>query len=264
MTKNCKMSCKDYDDLIDPNQMLAIRELVKKFPLDRYKEKTVKNLRLTRNVINEFKKDLYKKVTRYDIFRELKVEFNENLISDVIASLFNPKKSPFGKDLILNMLKFYHHKKKNVEIYNIIKNTNIENISCHREVTGESSRIDIRITTHNELQPNAIIDIELKGKNRYAGETFINGIYQTVREYDDLLKEKIANSERYCGNTCDISAFYITPHGESPNCKDFERVSYDDLREIVDRAIENVQDKSHQTLSQLLVIRSLFNSSWVF
>ncbi len=255
----------DGDDFkfLEPDEIAAVRDIVNKFELyylEKYNNKRTNQFKMAQSVVNLFNENLYEQVTRYDIFRELKVDFDENLISDVMASLLNPKKSPMGKGIVINILKHFNK----TDVAKIIENTEPDKISCRREVSGDGSRIDIRMTTHNEDYPNAIIDFELKGKNPYACETYINGKPQTVREYDELLKQCDVNSGYYNKNKCEVVAFYITPSGKKPECKSFIEVSYDDIRFIVTNLVANNVVKNPDTLWSMSVIKAFFNSKWLF
>lgn len=262
MTADCKQCLYDFEQQIIVGRMETIRTLVKNFDLDGYRRRAAQQFAMTQQVLNTFiKADLYLKVSRYDIFRELRVDFDENLISDVIASLLQPKKSPFHKELLVGLLE--HNKK--VEIADIIKKTDLGKIFCRREVSGIRSRIDIRIETRNENQANAIIDLELKGKNPNAGETYCDGNPQTVREYKDLEDRQKCHRRSYNDKPCLIAAFYITPYGTPPASKNFVRVSYDDVREIVEISIQKaLEEKDRDSESQLAVVKAFFNSKWLF
>lgn len=269
MTADWKQCLYDFEQQIIVGRMETIRTLVNKFGFDGYRWRKRQQFEMTQQVLNTFKSDLYQKVSRYDMFRELRVDFDENLISDVIATLLQPKKSPFRKELLVGLLE--HNKK--VEIADIIKETDLGKIFCRREVSGMRSRIDIRIETRNEDQANAIIDLELKGKNPNAGETYCDGNPQTVREYKDLEDCKNRHVRSYNGMTCSIAALYITPYGTPPASKNFVRVSYDNVREIVEisiqKALKELEEKawdseSRDSESQLAVVKAFFNSKWLF
>ena len=262
MTADWKQCLSDFEQQIIAGRMETLHALVEHFDLEGYCKRKALQCKMTRSVINTFKADLYPKVSRYDIFRELRVDFDENLISNVIASLLQPKKSPLGKELLAGLLE--HNKKVNVEIADIIKKTELDKIICHREVSGIRSRIDIRIKTQNENMANAIIDIELKGKNPNAGETYCDGIPQTIREYGDLEERQKCHVSSYNGMECLIAAFYITPDGAPPASKNFVEVSYDDIREIVEISIQKVLEKDKDVVSTLAVVKAFFNSKWLF
>ena len=261
MIANWKQCISDFEQQFIAGRIATIRGLVDNFPLKEYCDRKDRQLKMTEIVIKTFEADLYAKVSRYDIFRELRVDFDENLISDVIASLLQPKKSPFGIELLVALLEH----SKNVKIADIIKNTELGKIVCHREVRGIRSRIDIRIETHNEDKANAIIDFELKGKNPNADETCGDGTSQTEREYEDLEDRQKCHVSKYNGMRCIIAAFYITPGGTPPTSKNFVEVSYDDIREIVENSIQKaLEKKDRDTESQLAVVKAFFNSKWLF
>lgn len=258
MNAQWKQCCSDFEHQIFAVRMKTIRALIKNFNLEEYQEKKALQFKMTKKILETFKADLYPKVRRYDIFRELRVDFDENLISDVIASLLQPKKSPFCKELLICLLE--HNKK--LDIADIIKETQVGKIICHREVSGLRSRIDIRIETHNEDKANAIIDLELKGKNPNADETYGDGIPQTEREYEDLEKRQKDHRSRYNDMACSIAAFYITPNGTQPTSRYFVEVSYDDIRELVEIATQKVLERD--SVSQMAVVKAFFNSKWLF
>jgi len=258
MNAQWKQCCSDFEHQIFAVRMKTIHALIKNFDFEGYRKKKALQFEMTQKILETFKAYLYPKVSRYDIFRELRVDFDENLISDVISSLLQPKKSPFRQELLICLLE--HNKK--FEIADIIKKTQLEKIICHREVSGLRSRIDIRIETHNEDKANAIIDLELKGKNPNADETYADGIPQTKREYKDLEACQKDHISRYNGMPCRIAAFYITPEGTQPTSRYFVEVSYDDIRELVEIATQKVLERD--SVSQVAVVKAFFNSKWLF
>lgn len=250
--------CSKYD-CIESAKMTLMVDVVNKFDLNKYYKRSVKQFELAQDVVNKFKHKLFHEVTKFDIFKELRVDFNENSISDVINSLLTPKKSPFGKELIINILIQY----EKADIAVILENTSLDKIFCQREVSGDDSRIDIRMSTHNEDCANAIIDFELKGKNPYACETTINGENQTVREYRALENQQQNYISNY-HNRCEIAAFYITPNGTSPKSNKFIGVSYDDIRVVINNLIDKIVKEDPKSAYQFSVIKAFFNSKWLF
>jgi len=249
----------DFEQLTSSQRLSLIRDLVNRFDLDSYRKHQSKQYKLTQDIVEEFKKDLFDKVVRYDIFKELKVNFDENLVSDVIASIYNPMKYPIAKELIIGLLIQFN----NQNIAEIITNTEKKYIVCKREVSGDLSRIDIRIFTKNIDQANAIIDIEMKGKNPVACETFSHGDYQTVREYSDLVEHQKKLVDKY-QTPCSIAAFYVTPYGTIPKSNNFIAVSFDDMRNSINTVINSNIGLAADYTQELFIVKSFFKSSWLF
>ena len=63
----------DFEQLTSSQRLSLIRDLVNRFDLDSYRKHQSKQYKLTQDIVEEFKKDLFDKVVRYDIFKELKV-----------------------------------------------------------------------------------------------------------------------------------------------------------------------------------------------
>ena len=171
---------------------------------------------------------IYKKAISYDLFRILKVNVLENDISDVVASIIDPSKSPFGKDILMKIVKHAILKDpKNINgIYKIIKDTPENRFVCKREYAGESSRIDIRIFTRNsDSKKNVVIDFEMKTEG--GSETEKDGKFQTEREYEDL--------KNFAGKipSENILAFFVTPYGSNPMSKDFIPLAMNKLQGII-------------------------------
>ena len=179
----------------------VVRQVVKTFEekyLERFKKELEKEKLEEKRQLNEailllgrFKgTDIYKKATTYDLFRILRTNASENDISNVVASVIDPSKSSFGKDILRQILNLAKQTPKNSVringIYEIIKNTPKNKFTCKREYPAESSRIDIRIFTRNHDIKNVVIDFEMKVEG--GSETKKDGKFQTERECKDLLK----------------------------------------------------------------------------
>jgi len=252
----------------------AIKQVVKTFEekyLERFKKELEKEKLEEKNQFNKavdllksFKSTgIYEKAISYDLFRILKVNVLENDISDVVASIIDPSKSPFGKDILTKIAKLAILKDpKNINgIYKIIKDTPENRFVCKREYAGESSRIDIRIFTRNsDIEKNVVIDFEMKTEG--GSETEKDGEFQTEREYDDLLK--FAKSKKIPAEN--ILAFFVTPYGSNPMSKDFIPLAMDELRDII---LNILMDKKETELNNfdgcaIGAICHFFTSGYIF
>jgi len=219
----------------------TVKQVVKTFKekhLERFKKKLEKEKLEKQRQFNEaglllakFKRTgIYKKAISYDLFRILKVNVLENDISDVIASVIDPSKSSFGKDILMELLentKIKDQEKIN-RIYEIIEDTPGNRFVCKREYAGESSRIDIRIFTRNsDSKKNVVIDFEMKTEG--GSETKKDEKFQTEREYEALLK--FTESKNMLSKN--ILAFFVTPYGSYPMSKNFIPLAMDKLRDII-------------------------------
>jgi len=249
----------------------TIKQVVKTFKekyLERFKKELEKEkleeerqFKKAVDLLKSFKSTgIYKKAISYDLFRILKVNVLENDISDVVASIIDPSKSPFGKDILMKIVKNTISKDpKNIKgIYKIIKDTPENRFVCKREYAGESSRIDIRIFTKNSDIDNIVIDFEMKTEG--GSETKKDGKSQTEREYEDL--------KNFAGKipSKNILAFFVTPYGSYPRYKKFIPLAMDKLRDII---LNILMDKKETELNNfdgcaIGAICHFFRSGYIF
>lgn len=251
----------------------AIKQVVKTFEkkyLERFKKELEKEKLEEKKQFNKavdllksFKSTgIYEKAISYDLFRILKVNVLENDISDVVASIIDPSKSPFGKDILMKIVKNTISKDpKNINgIYKIIKDTPENRFVCKREYAGESSRIDIRIFTRNsDIEKNVVIDFEMKTEG--GSETKKDEKFQTEREYEAL--EDFADEKIPPGN---ILAFFVTPYGSNPMSEKFIPLAMDELRYII---MNILMDKKETELNNfdgcaIGAICHFFRSGYIF
>lgn len=133
------------------NRYFVIKNLVEDF---KNRRKNKRLLLITSLIENYKKTNLYFNATKYNLFDDTGLKLSEEQTNNVITSIFNPQKLPFGKPVIIDILR----KKGGHHIATIIEATKEENLKVKREQKGSSSRIDIRIITENSSRENAIVD----------------------------------------------------------------------------------------------------------
>ena len=248
------------------NEWNSVQLLIKNFDLQKYHQKKKEQTESVQRLIEDFRNSkLYHKTTQYDLFRVLNFKPSENNISDVIASIINPKKSPWGKDILIALLnegKKNHKLEVNFEnVIQLVKKTPNKRFFIKREWRGDLSRIDIRVTTRNPYpEENIVIDLEMKTGN--GSETFSNEMYQTEREWKDLQKfrEKLKIPYK------NIIAFYISPLEFKPKCKYFIPISGYQLNEYILNIMKNTPTTDIYAFEEesIWAIRHFFTSNWVF
>lgn len=254
----------------------AVKQVVKTFEekhLERFKKELEKEkLEEQRQfdkascLLKKFKSTgIYKKAISYDLFRILKVNVFENDISNVVASVIDPSKSSFGKDILMELLENTILKDpKNINIkriYKIIKNTPKKRFVCKREYAGESSRIDIRIFTRNsDVEKNVVIDFEMKTEGGL--ETKKEGKFQTEREYEAL--ENFAKSKTIPPEN--TLACFVTPYGSYPMAKKFIPLAMDKLRDIILSVLKDREKTESSDFDECAIgaICHFFRSGYIF
>jgi hypothetical protein len=104
-----------------------------------------------------------------------------------------------------------------------------EQYSVHREVSGDRSRIDVRIQAPGFF----IIDIENKIRANERDD-------QTRSEWDDLqAKAKELNIA-----TANVRAFFLTPDGKQPKSKDFRPVKWKQIARILEKFAEEAKPRA--------------------
>ena len=211
--------------------------VLSKFNFFKYKSKKQRQLQLaTKLLLNPKTTDFLQNHSKHDLFKILNTKVTENQISDAIAFCLNPKKSIWGKEILLKLIS---ENTNNTKILNIIKTTPSNKFYVKREWSGEFSRIDIRIITKNRLNyPNTIIDFEMK--IGYGEETLSEGEYQTNREWKDLLK--LAKSTNIPKNH--LIAFYVSPFGTTAHSKEFINIRYSYFNSLITKILLNSNDGS--------------------
>jgi len=239
----------------------TVVELIERYKDSGLYEETVKRqeerFRLVESIIKDYTpSSLFIKAGRYDLFRRLKLTLNENEISNITADMLNPKKSPFGKSVIVQLLR----KTEKHEIAVIIEMTDDKRIEVRREHAGDKSRIDVRVYTKNlSGEKNAVVDFELKVE--HGTETLIDGKSQTEREWEDLQKFsdklKILPENRV--------AYFITPHGTKAVSDKFKALSRYDLNDIICEMLSLQDEKEDKIdIDGIGALRHFFKSMWLF
>jgi len=238
-----------------------VKKFIENFDYKKYLIKKKENFRKVKELIENFKNDdIYKKFTKFDLFRSLKLNLKENQISDIVAFVLSPQNIKRAKYILIDILKEsqrYASKEQSVIVekaINAVTVTSNNSIKVKREYRGNKSRIDIRI-----FSQYFVIDIEMKYYN--SSETYINGEYQTEREYDDLKtfaeKNKIDN---YIG-------LYISPFGNYPTSPNFICLPLYKLIEIiVNQLNEGLKNNLKDDLDKEIyfVLRHFFSSKYIF
>jgi len=220
-----------------------------------YQIKKKNRLPTIKKLLKNYKKtSISIKSQKYDLFSEMKIKLSENELSNIIADMLNPIKSPFGKAILLRLLQ---EKKKDL-LVRILNSTNIENIIVKREQTGDSSRIDIRIYT-DLPDNNIIIDVEMK-VGCGCETTHNSGKPQTVREWNDL--NTFAKSKNIPSQN--IAAYFITPHGIIAKSDYFISLSMYQLNEIILEELKTSKKSQLIDKDGISACRHFFASRWLF
>ncbi|MBD3344258.1 MAG: hypothetical protein GF401_04260 [Chitinivibrionales bacterium] len=267
-------------DPVMPSNFLAIRSLIesyqKRFPVvsryetvvtlingynasdlyERIEKRNKERTRMVRSIVEIYShSDLFEEAGRYDLFRRLRLQLREDDISNISADMLNPRKSPLGKSVLVHLLK----KTEKNEIAEIINGTNANLIEVKREQVGDRSRIDLRVHTKNLSGENSAVGFEFKVG--HGSETFIDGEWQTVREWDDLMRFADERGIRR-GN---VVGFFITPNGIKSKSRDFQALSSQDFNEIICEVLnryDGIEDKID--FDGIGALRHFFKSRWLF
>lgn len=239
----------------------TVKMLVESYKLSDLYEKAInrekERFTLVKNIVEDYSvSSLFQQAVRYDLFKQLRLKLDENALSNITADMLNPKKSPFGKFILVQLLK----KTEQNKIAQIIESTDENLIRVRREQAGDNSRIDIRVYTRNFSGENAIVDFELKVGHR--SETInINkeDKYQTDREWKDLLN---FSEKSGIGN---IVAYFITPDGVQAKNSNFISVARYELNQIICELLNNPTDKADKIdIDGICALRHFFKSNYVF
>ena len=205
-------------------------KVLDRFDLSKYKNKKQLQLQLSKELLLHPKTtEFLKNYSKHDLFEILKVKVNENQISDAIAFCLNPKKSVWGKEILLKLIS---ENTDNTEIFDIITKTPSNKFYVKRDWAGQFSRIDIRVMTKNGINsPNIIIDFEMKVGS--GEETFSEGKYQTQREWEDLLRlaESLNIPKKH------IIAFYVSPLGLTAHSETFINIRYSYFNNLIKKIL---------------------------
>jgi len=220
-----------------------------------YKMKRKNRLGTIKSLVENYQTtNIYIKSQKYDLFSEMKIKLSEEELSNITADILNPKKSPFGKSILLRLLR-ETKKKKLAQIFTHI---NEENILVKREQRGDNSRIDIRIYT-DLPDGNIVIDIEMKVGS--GSETSHKSEKpQTVREWNDLIT--FANLKKVPSQN--IVAYFITPHGTKAKSDDFIHLSRYKLNEIILEELDPTKKSNMIDRDGVSACRHFFSSRWLF
>jgi len=220
--------------LLDRFEPLSKRTRCRKVVLDFQERELDKNIQITldkrlvflKECIGIIQNTQYYKLSRHlDIFKTLQIRPSENDFSDIIAQILDPRQSPIGRAIICSLLKKH---KKNLS-YRLLQNAINSQIHVKREVTGSSSRIDLRIWTKDNPKGDFVIDFEFKTGDGLETIHYETGEFQTDREWSDLLKFALVNNI----TEKNISAFFITPSGQTASCRNFISLRRSQLHEII-------------------------------
>jgi len=221
-------------------------DVLNKFDLTKYKNKKQLQLQLSQELLSHPNTiEFLENYSKHDLFKILKIKVSENQISDAIAFCLNPKKSAWGKEILLKLIREYSG---NTKLINIIEKTPSNKFYVKREWSGELSRIDIRVVTKNGINsPNTIVDFEMKVGS--GEETFSEGEYQTQREWKDLLK--LAESQNIPKNQ--VIAFYVSPLRSKPHSKKFVSIQYSEFNNLIKKVLLNSKDENYYDYKYALI-----------
>jgi len=230
-------------------------DVVNRFDLPKHKNKKHLQLQLSQDLLSHPSTlEFIENYSKNDLFKTLKIKVTENQISDIIAFCLNPKKSVWGKKILLN---FIRKCSGNAKIINIIEKTPPNKFYVKREWSGELSRIDIRVITKNAIIfENTIIDFEMKIGS--GGETYSEGKFQTEREWKDLLK--LAKSQKIPQDQ--VVAFYVSPLKSKPHSKKFINIQYSEFNSLIANVLLNSKDENCNDYKYALI--HFLSSKYIF
>lgn len=238
----------------------TVVKLIESYKVSNLYERTLikqKNrFKLLKRIVKDYSQSpMFEQAGRFDLFRQLRLKLKENEISNITAYILNPKKSPFGKSVLVQLLR----KTEKYKIAEIIEMTDENRIEVRREQAGDNSRIDIRVYTKNLSGENAVVDFELKVGQ--GSETVRDGKYQTDREWEDLQ----VFSEKSGIMSQNTVAYFITPHGTKAKNVNFTAISRYDLNEIICEMMSRQDRKTNRIdIDGIGALRHFFKSGWLF
>lgn len=205
-----------------------------------FKESKLENINRSLRLIARYKEE---HLHHYDIFRKAGFAADENNFSDAIASILNPREShQLGLEPIIQLL-------------NQLSDHNPEKINTFKKLVSECQSV---VAVHRERhEGNTIPDIEIvcanfiifiENKVEGGAETFINGDWQTDREWIALL------NRCQCLNIPEerILAIFLTPEGKIPKSTHFIPLSVSKLITAFNEAIILANPESKHSLLAFL------------
>lgn len=249
------------------NRFTKVKSLVNSFLASGLFEKRIQarkqRFELTKQLIDDYRSsELFCYSQQYDLFKSLKLRFTENQISDLVADVLNPRISQFAKPIIVKLATRIGAEK----VAAIFQATPVDCITVSREVSGKSSRIDIRVFTENKTGENAILDIELKVAHGRETIDKDYGIPQTIREWDDLFSYVTENDRHNMENVVGI---FISKYGQCAASKHFTPLARNEFNTIIhemlmrtdtDLAIEQPAGLDRDAIAAM---RHFFSSKWI-
>ena len=180
------------------------------------------------------KTKFFTEAQKFNLFSEVKIKLTEHELNNCVATILNPRKTPFGKLILLRLLQETnrHNQAK------MLNKVGHNNIIVKREQGGDYSRIDIRIYTILSKN-NIIVDIEMKVGSG-CETTHDSRKSQTEREWSDL--EEFAKSK--CIPLENISAYFITPYGTKAKCNKFINITTKHLKKIIQKELKTCETSS--------------------
>jgi hypothetical protein len=250
---------------VTANRFTQVKNLMNNFLASGLFEKRIQarkqRFELTKHLVDDYRSsELFCYSQQYDLFKSLKLRFTENQISDIIADVLDPKISQFAKPIIIKLATRIGAG----TVAAIFQATPVDCITVVREVSGNSSRIDIRALTENKTGENAILDIELKVAN--GSETIDKdyGIPQTIREWDDLYSYVMENDSY---NVENVAGIFISKYGQYAASKHFIPLARNEFNAIIHEMLMMPYSAIEQTgvldRDAIAAIRHFFNSKWI-
>ena len=175
---------------IERKQFLSAKVLIRDYrKLQNVRSKQFKDVR---NLIRGFTQptndheSLFAKLTCYDMFRTFFrcINLNEDAVTDVIASLLDPSRSPWGKKILLSLLQGDKELKKS-KVFSIISRSEDNRFISHLRPRDDESAIDLEIQAEYRDRKAAVA---FEFKRTWGSETINNGGHQTSREWEALCR----------------------------------------------------------------------------
>jgi hypothetical protein len=235
--------------------------LIEHFKIDflkKYEDEEKKKFHNVISLIDDFSEtSLFHDYYKFDLFKTLRLHFNENQLSDVIASTF---RLPFGKDILLLLLDKHKHVRSEIQnVFEIIQHIDLSDIYIIREDAGDDSRIDIRVYSKTVSYERFVIDFELKVSN--GSETIKNGEWQTDREWQDL--NTFSRNNHIAEES--MVAFFISNDGSPAKNSNFTPISRKILNQLICEVLEKNIYTQYAEIDSFGIntLCHLFKSNWI-
>ncbi len=212
----------------DTNQKNAERvlELFVKTNLKRsYQEYRKRKLIQADCVITRFKE---KNLHYFDIFRKAGFIANENNLSDAIATILDPKEGHnLGIKPLLQVLEnLTDYNPSQIKELLVLIKKNKSHIILHRERHEGNTIPDIEIVCSDFI-------IFIENKIRGGSETYIDGLWQTDRQWETL----ICRSKKLNIPENNILAIFLTPEGKAAKNSHFVPFAVSELVSALKKAL---------------------------